>query len=73
MLPVTNTVVQHRTKRALIRVLFVCPPIVQAAGYTVDWSAIPRAVTPMNRILIAEPSKQPPLKLDLEPPSSQND
>ena len=25
----------------------------EAAGYQVDWSAIPRAITPMNRIMVA--------------------
>jgi hypothetical protein len=28
----------------------------QAAGFHVDWSAIPSQITPMNRILIAEPT-----------------
>eukprot|EP00955_Chlamydomonas_euryale_P042404 352297-Chlamydomonas_euryale.AAC.2 len=29
-----------------------------ARGFDVDWSAVPRCVTPMNRVLIAEPVKR---------------
>ena len=32
----------------------------QSAGYHVDWACIPRAVTPLNRILVAQPPPPPP-------------
>ena len=31
----------------------------ERAGYAVDFAAIPRAVTPMNRILVAVPRAAP--------------
>lgn len=29
----------------------------QDAGYHVDWAAIPRAVTPLNRVIVAHPPR----------------
>ena len=31
----------------------------QRAGYTVTWSAIPRAITPMNRLMVGRPQTSP--------------
>ena len=32
----------------------------EGAGYRVDWTAIPRAITPKNRVIIATPGAPPP-------------